>query len=101
VIDVRERPWSRKPGFSKTALAASLAEAGIGYEHMRELGNPFRSDPEWKERYREHVRELPALRGLAARLAEAPTCLLCLEADPADCHRLLIVGALGADAVHL
>ncbi|WP_339548507.1 uracil-DNA glycosylase family protein, partial [Pseudomonas sp. RA_35y_Pfl2_P32] len=29
VIDVRALPLSRRPGFSKTSLAASLAEAGI------------------------------------------------------------------------
>jgi uncharacterized protein (DUF488 family) len=30
VIDVRALPLSRRPGFSKTSLAASLREAGIG-----------------------------------------------------------------------
>ena len=27
VVDVRLKPWSRRPGFSKTKLAASLADA--------------------------------------------------------------------------
>ena len=40
VVDVRELPLSRRYGFSKSALAAALARAGIRYEHMRELGNP-------------------------------------------------------------
>ena len=38
VIDVRAVASSRKAGFSKSLLAASLAEAGIGYYHLRDLG---------------------------------------------------------------
>src|SRR3546814_5356506 len=30
----------RKPGFSKRALAAALAEHGLHYLHLPELGNP-------------------------------------------------------------
>lgn len=40
VIDVRERPYSRKPDFNKRRLAAHLAAAGIGYLHLVELGTP-------------------------------------------------------------
>src|SRR4028119_55833 len=40
VIDVRAVPLSRKPGFSKNVLAAGLAEAGIGYVHLKALGTP-------------------------------------------------------------
>lgn len=39
LVDVRLTPISRKRGFSKTALRAALAEAGIEYDHRRELGN--------------------------------------------------------------
>ncbi len=35
VIDIRALPLSRRPGFSKSPLAASLAEAGIGYVHLK------------------------------------------------------------------
>src|SRR5437764_11327679 len=40
VVDVRAVASSRRAGFSKTLLAASLNEAGIGYVHLRELGTP-------------------------------------------------------------
>ena len=40
IVDVRELPLSRRPGFSKARLAAALQEAGIAYEHVRALGNP-------------------------------------------------------------
>src|SRR5689334_14532407 len=40
LIDVRAVAASRRAGFSKTLLAASLAEAGIEYRHLRQLGTP-------------------------------------------------------------
>src|SRR5215213_10025469 len=40
LIDVRAVAASRRAGFSKTLLAASLNEAGIGYVHLRQLGTP-------------------------------------------------------------
>jgi uncharacterized protein (DUF488 family) len=105
LIDVRHRPQSRRPGMSKTRLGALLAEHGIAYEHRRELGTP--PDMRWlfhagrlaeaRAAYREHVaRETPeAIAELAAELdAAPPTALLCLEADPAGCHRRVITDAL-------
>ena len=107
VIDVRFRPQSRRPGMSKTRLGAMLADHGIGYEHRRELGTP--ADMRWLFRsgrlaeaaaaYKAHVEtETPeALDELAAELDDAPpTALLCLEADPAGCHRRVITEALRA-----
>lgn len=40
IVDVREMPLSRKPGFSKTRLAEMLRSKGIDYVHLRSLGNP-------------------------------------------------------------
>ena len=40
VIDVRDLPQSRRAGFSKRQLAASLEEAGIAYVHLKALGTP-------------------------------------------------------------
>jgi uncharacterized protein (DUF488 family) len=107
VIDVRYRPQSRRPGMSKTRLGALLAEHGIAYEHRRELGTP--PDMRWlfhagrtveaAAAYKRHVEaETPeALDELAAELDDAPpTALLCLEADPAVCHRRVITDALRA-----
>jgi uncharacterized protein (DUF488 family) len=105
VIDVRYRPQSRRPGMSKTRLGAMLAEHGIAYEHRRELGTP--ADMRWlfhagrlaeaAAAYKAHVdTETPeALDELAAELDDSPsTALLCLEADPAGCHRRVITDAL-------
>lgn len=40
LIDVRDFPISRKRGFSKKSLAEALLQAGINYEHWRQLGAP-------------------------------------------------------------
>ena len=40
VVDVRELPLSRKPGFSKKTLAATLNLSGLDYVHISALGLP-------------------------------------------------------------
>lgn len=105
VLDVRFRPQSRRPGMSKTRLAAWLAEHGMVYEHRRALGTPpklrvlYRTGriAEAAAGFREHVEATAAgeLDALAAELEhEPPTALLCLESDPSVCHRRVITEAL-------
>lgn len=105
LVDVRLNAISRKRGFSKTALATALNEAGIQYRHERALGNPKpnrdpfrRGDEAARQRYEEHLRdhagavqdELVELAG-SVRLA-----LLCFERDHASCHRSSITAAASA-----
>jgi uncharacterized protein (DUF488 family) len=105
LIDVRFRPQSRRPGMSKTRLGELLAEHGIAYEHRKTLGTP--PDIRWffkhgraaegVPRFREHVEETAAheLDELASELDRGPrTALMCLEADPAVCHRRVLTEAL-------
>ena len=40
LIDVRDRPISRRPGFSKRQLAAAIEDAGMRYVHLQALGTP-------------------------------------------------------------
>jgi uncharacterized protein (DUF488 family) len=104
VLDVRYRPQSRRPGMSKTKLALKLADHGIAYEHRRTLGTPvdirglFRSGhlEEARAAYREHAvaHAGPELDDLAAELPRVRTALLCLEANPAGCHRRVIAELL-------
>ena len=106
VIDVRFRPQSRRAGMSKTRLSERLADHGIAYEHRRELGTPpdlralFRANrvAEAREGFRAHIERTAAdeLDALAAELDHGPrTALLCLEADPAGCHRRVLAELLG------
>jgi uncharacterized protein (DUF488 family) len=105
LIDVRYRPQSRRPGMSKTRLGQLLGDHGIAYEHRKALGTPpdirwyFRNhrEAEGREAFREHVEATAAgeLDALAAELDAAPaTALLCLEADPAGCHRRVVAEQL-------
>jgi uncharacterized protein (DUF488 family) len=107
VVDVRYRPQSRRPGMSKTRLGQLLGDHGIAYEHRRALGTPadlrflFHSGrvAEGAAAFRAHVEaHAPdALDALASELEHAPpTALLCLEADPAVCHRRVLTEALQA-----
>ncbi len=98
LIDVRDLPLSRRAGFSKRPLAASLAEAGIGYVHLKGLGTPKegrlanrarRWDEFWQIVENSLARpEAEHDLALAIRIAgEGRACLLCFEADPHICHR--------------
>jgi len=106
VIDVRYRPQSRRPGMSKTRLGELLGDHRIAYEHRRALGTPpdirwlFKANrlPEARAAYRRHVERAaaPELDELARELDAPPrTALLCLEAQPAACHRRVLTEALG------
>ena len=114
VIDVRALPLSRRPGFSKTPLRNTLAEAGIDYVHLRALGTP----PEGRtaaragrkaelERIYAGQLELPEAMVAAEEMkrlaAEKPSALLCFERDPVCCHRTLLwrMTAQSFEAVHL
>lgn len=108
VVDVRAVASSRRPGFAKSRLAANLAEAGVGYVHLRALGTPAEGraaaragrHAKMRQVYRRHL-ATPAAQAELEALAELvrtgpPVCLLCFEADPAHCHRSLVAAALGA-----
>ena len=104
LADVRLNPISRKPGLSKTALGRALTEAGIAYEHRRELGNPkanragFGGANAEREqariRYRELMRRPEGSEALDA-VAQAATgervAVLCFEAEQTRCHRDVVL----------
>jgi uncharacterized protein (DUF488 family) len=99
VVDVRDLPLSRRKGFSKTPLAAALAEHDIEYVHLRAAGNPHRKDDasgaEIIRRYRAHVRRSPEIVDqVLAATAGKRSALLCLEREPAACHRGVLAGEL-------
>lgn len=106
VLDVRLRPQSRRPGMSKTKLAIALAEHGIAYEHRRELGTPLEIRGLFRAgrieaaaaAYRAHAEAHAGaeLDALAGEVDAVPTALLCLEANPAGCHRRVVAELLVA-----
>ena len=105
LIDTRDVANSRRAGFSKKLLAASLDEEGIGYLHLRPLGTPKagreanragRMD-EFRRIYEASFMRPEAQLALleAEDLIRAqPTALLCFCGDGAKCHRNRIAEAL-------
>lgn len=109
LIDVRAIPQSRRPGFSKNMLAASLGAAGIGYVHLKHLGTPKPGRDAAKKGDVATLRAvyanqlgLPAAQAEAARMRalaeEKPSALLCFERNPGHCHRTLLLAAEAPDA---
>lgn len=105
VVDVRELPLSRRPGWSKRALAEKLAERGIGYVHMRALGTPapmrhgLRDKTLPFEEFAPQFRDLLAQRpddvdALVRLVLRQPVALMCWEEDPERCHRSLVAEAV-------
>jgi uncharacterized protein (DUF488 family) len=104
LADLRENPFSRKPGFSQESLAHSLHAVGIAYQHYPELGCPrlsrhhFRATGNlalFKEAYLDHLdRQKAAIQALLDRILSTVSVLMCLERDPEQCHRSLLVERL-------
>ena len=106
--DVRALPLSRRPGFSKSALAAGAREAGIDYVHFKPLGTPpdgraaaRRNDHAALERIYAGQLELPeamaSMAALRALASERKVALLCYEREAHGCHRSLLVSELFPD----
>ena len=114
VIDVREKPMSRKKGFSKTALRERLKEDDIEYIHMPKLGSPSDirheyknggSEPSFFEKYRSYLRTVPEEVDILDEYASClPSALMCFELSFVHCHRKIIAKEmenLGYSVVHL
>lgn len=109
LIDVRALPLSRRPGFSKSPLRGALEEAGIDYVHLKALGTPPAGRAAARAGRHEELKriyagqlELPEAMAQSAQMLELardrPSALLCMEREPAHCHRTLLLGAVAADA---
>ncbi|MBA4788442.1 MAG: DUF488 domain-containing protein [Rhizobiales bacterium] len=99
LVDVRAVAASRRPGFSKTALAAGIADRGIGYVHLRALGTPKEGrlaarsgDHAALMRIYEAHLDTPPARAALEELADLAKgrrlCLMCYERHVEGCHRL-------------
>jgi uncharacterized protein (DUF488 family) len=129
VVDVRQRRGVRGPEYAwanSKRLQASLAKAGFGYLHLKELAPTtelrqlqYREDDRLGEgkRSRTHLaseyarrysEEILAAANLSPLLELAETelpALLCVERDPEACHRSLVAEQLererGFKVIHL
>ena len=107
LVDTRAVAASRKPGFSKRQLAATLDENGISYLHLQKLGTPDEGrqaaragklDTLWRI-YAKHLKTPEAIEAMDELIAIVKSgqavCLLCYERDKDCCHRSRI-----AEVVH-
>jgi len=116
LLDIRDSPYSRRPEFSKDALAAAMADYGIAYEHIRELGNPPAGRQAaraghmaaYREIFNGHLDGPEGQKGLEralTRAAEESVCLLCFEKSANHCHRSIVTARLQTlsdhEVVHL
>jgi uncharacterized protein (DUF488 family) len=106
LVDTRAVAASRRPGFSKRQLAASLDEQGIAYIHLQKLGTPAEGreaaksgdyDALWRI-YDKHIKSRAAQEELSELTAliksKKRVALLCYCRDPNGCHRSRIVANL-------
>jgi uncharacterized protein (DUF488 family) len=117
LADVRRYPSSRRmPWFNRGALERSLAEAGVVYEHIEQLGgrrSPLPDSPNgaWRvgqfRGYADHMATDEFERGLDRLLAlagERRAAAMCAEARWTSCHRRLLADALvarGHEVLHV
>jgi uncharacterized protein (DUF488 family) len=118
VVDVRGLPGSKRyPQFNKQALAQSLREHAIHYEHLPELGGrrkprpdsrntawrnaSFRGYADWMET-EEFRKGIERLVDLTSKVG--PAAIMCAEAVWWSCHRALISDYLkvrGIEVIHI
>jgi uncharacterized protein (DUF488 family) len=120
VVDVRAIPWSRRmPQFSTDALAASLEEQGIRYEHTAALGGRRRKEKNappspntyWRiDAFRAYADYAAtnefriAISELIQKASARRTTIMCAEALWWRCHRRIItdyVLARGVEVLHI
>jgi uncharacterized protein (DUF488 family) len=118
LLDVRQRRGVRGSEYAwanAQRLQAALEEAGIGYSHLKELAPTtemrllqYREDekrgegkrsrsvlaPAYVERYSEEVLDQVDLGPIVRFVGSAQPALLCVERDPAACHRSLVAERL-------
>jgi uncharacterized protein (DUF488 family) len=113
LVDVRTIPRSRhNPQFNSDQLSATLKAAAIHYVHMPQLGglrHAHRDSPNtgWRNAsfrgFADYMQQPEFQSGLDKLLKLARlrrTAIMCAEAVPWRCHRLLIADALLVRGVH-
>ena len=100
LLDIRQVPFSRKKGFSKSALQEILESENIEYVHLQSLGTPTALRNELKENkdydyffdaYGKYLsKHLEAVKEAYKFLSEGTNCIMCFERHPHECHRQVV-----------
>ena len=121
LLDVRQRRGVRGSEYAwanARRLQVALAEASIGYSHLKELAPTtelrqlqYREDarlgegkrsrttlaPEYAQRYTEQILDHVDLSPIVQWIGSSSAALLCVERDPEACHRSLVAARLEHD----
>ena len=97
VVDIREKPISRKKGFSKSELGQGLASNHIKYIHLQALGTPkhLRDELNKTKDYSKFFKSYDHLLGTKTKyideiikiMIHKRVALVCFEKDASKCHR--------------
>ena len=109
VVDVRNNPVSRRYGFHKSTLSRLCASLGLEYFHFPALGIPSSErevlvvQDDYEKLFATYRRNMlpnqgETMKSVAAILRAGPSVLVCMEADPAYCHRKSLAEALSSIA---
>ncbi len=100
VLDVRQFPFSRKPGFSKNKLAQSLRSTKIDYIHFGDLGapKPLRENLKLTGNYPSFFQEMDkyldskkdVIEEAYRHVMNMRCCLMCFERLAIKCHRRIV-----------
>jgi hypothetical protein len=106
IIDVRMVAASRKYGFARSSMSRIASNLDVGYVHMPQLGIPSSERkniglPGARQRLLDRYERalLPkhqaAVAKVAQQLSDLPSVLVCVEADPEECHRGRLAKVIG------
>ena len=93
VIDVRSRPFGRRPEFNRNRIAKALENIEVKYT--------------WAGKYLGSFTEIKEaeIKNLAEYQQNTKVCIMCMEADHKECHRYYEIGKrlkkYGVNIIHL
>lgn len=107
IIDVRNNPVSRRYGFHKSTLNRLAGHIDIEYQHVPELGirsenrQTLESQGDYEALFAVYragtlKEESEAIGRVAQWVGEKPSVLVCMEANPGQCHRSHLAAAVAA-----
>lgn len=107
VIDIRKNPIARRYGFHKSTLRRLCNRLSIDYTHLPQLGIPseyrqnLQQDEDYRQLFQKYETEIlphqeKTLVELNSLVQDQPCALVCMEANPARCHRSILAKHVAA-----
>ena len=79
LVDVRSKPYGRTPVFNRNVMQRWLPEAGVDYLWKGDFLGGFATIQD------------SAIEWLAGFGRDRTVCIMCMEADPDECHRKTVI----------